>query len=98
MFRIVEEALRNVERHARATSVRISARRAEVTDAVAFDARGGGVIIDVTDDGIGFDTTHPTPGHYGLLGMQEQATLISAHWEIVSKKDQGTRVVLRMEG
>ena len=98
VFRIVEEALRNVERHARATSVRISLRCSSGTEADALDARGTDVVVDVTDDGIGFDTAHPTPGHYGLLGMQEQAALISARFQVVSEKGRGTRVALHMAG
>lgn len=95
VFRIVEEALRNVERHARANAVRISLRRDGQGGAPASD-EGECVLVDVVDDGIGFDTTRPRPGHYGLRGMQEQAALISARCEILSEPGKGTRLTLRM--
>lgn len=95
VFRIVEEALRNVERHARARSVRVDLRVDE--EAVGQRAgEGRRVMVEVVDDGIGFDPARPAPGHYGLRGMQEQAALIAAQWEIVSRPGHGTRVSLRM--
>lgn len=95
VFRIVEEALRNVERHARARSVRVHL----CVDEGAMGQRPGEgrrVMVEVVDDGIGFDPARPAPGHYGLRGMQEQAALIAAQWEIASRPGHGTRVSLRM--
>jgi signal transduction histidine kinase len=90
VFRILEEALRNVERHAAAGAVRVTLRN------LRADAPGGArrVRIEVADDGQGFDPAQPRPGHYGLRGMREQATLIDAELALRSAPGQGTRVVL----
>lgn len=98
VFRIVEEALRNVERHARANQVHIRLQRSPCTVGAGAEAQGPGVIVEVADDGVGFDPGRPVPGHYGLRGMKEQAALIAAHWEVHSRVRQGTRVVLRLDG
>jgi signal transduction histidine kinase len=89
VFRIVEEALRNVERHADAHQVRIglhSAARPEQPACVA---------IEVVDDGIGFDPALPRPGHFGLRGIHEQAALIGAEVGIHSRPGEGTRIALQ---
>ncbi len=89
VFRIVEEALHNVERHARARCARVTV--AAVPSAPAADAR---TAVSVEDDGIGFDTTVPHPGHYGLIGIGEQAALIGAHLSVRSVRGQGTSIRL----
>ncbi len=93
-FRIVEEALRNVERHAQAQVV-------EVNMCWSASAAGPGgadgsmrLGIEVVDDGVGFDPDQPPSGHYGLRGMQEQAALIGARLGVQSRPGQGTRVTL----
>jgi signal transduction histidine kinase len=50
--------------------------------------------LEVSDDGVGFDTSLPRPGHYGLRGIQEQAALIGARLQVLSEPGQGTRVLL----
>lgn len=93
LYRIVEEALRNVERHAQARTVIV-----EIEDA---PARGSDpqaaphAMVSVRDDGVGFDTAVPCPGHYGMLGMREQANLIGADLTVRSAPGQGTE--LRVE-
>lgn len=88
LFRITQEALRNVERHAGATSVRVHI-------AFAPDA----VRLEVADDGRGFTPEVPSEGlapagKLGILGMQERATLIGAELTIESRMGRGTRVVV----
>jgi signal transduction histidine kinase len=80
LFRMAEEALRNVERHAMATRVR-------VTLAMKNDAH---LCLQIEDDGIGFDTGHPRPGHFGLVGLREQAQMIDADLHIRSTPNKGT--------
>ena len=99
VFRIVEEVLHNVEHHAQASSVRIT-----LTSTVrAADARadaGGStsrVRVEVADDGIGFDPVAAHPGHYGLIGIREQAALIGARLDLRSGIGQGTQVVLEFD-
>ena len=95
LYRIVEEALRNVERHAQARSVTV-----EIDDAPATGDDPGQVAapratLSVRDDGVGFDTAVPCPGHYGMLGMREQADLIGAELVVHSAPGRGTDVQLR---
>jgi signal transduction histidine kinase len=87
LFRIAEEALHNVDRHAKATRVTISLRR---------PSDGNGLTMTITDDGVGFDTNAARPGHFGLAGLREQALLIDAELAIESAPQRGTtiRVVL----
>lgn len=89
-YRIVEEALRNVERHAQATRVTVRLHSA--------GAANTGLRLEVADDGVGFDPALPVPGHYGLRGMREQAALIDAQLQIDSRPGAGTRIVLLTAG
>lgn len=88
-FRIVQEALTNVSRHAGATEVRI--RLASDDDML---------VLDVRDDGCGFDVDKMRQramlgGSLGVLGMQERATLIDGTLEIRSEPGKGSHLVLR---
>jgi signal transduction histidine kinase len=66
LFRIMQEALTNVLRYAKAGRVRVSLRRV-----------GGDLILEIVDDGIGLsDDALTTPMSHGLLGMKERAALI----------------------
>ena len=97
LFRIIEEALRNVERHAQARAVRIQMDCAAVASLRGVQPEGAPprlAHIEVKDDGLGFDPSLPVPGHFGLRGMREQAALIDAALTIESRPGQGTRVVL----
>jgi signal transduction histidine kinase len=88
LFRMTEEALRNVERHAAASTVRVVLH--------SIDAAQLELLIE--DDGVGFDTAASRPGHFGLIGLREQAQLIGAGFEIKSAPDSGTtlRLTLRI--
>ncbi len=92
VFRIVEEALRNVERHAGARSVQLSL--AERGDVAADAGAPLSLRLLLSDDGIGFDAAQPRPGHFGLAGMREQAALIGAQLAIHSQPGQGTSISL----
>lgn len=82
MFRMAEEALRNVERHALATRVTL-----RLQDVGAAHLR-----LTIEDDGTGFDPDGPHPGHFGLVGLREQAQLIGADLQIDSRPHHGTRI------
>ena len=88
LFRIVEEALRNVERHAQARGVRV--------EIAAAGAQG--VRLAVSDDGLGFDPAQVPTGHFGLRGMREQAALIGASFEVRGEPGRGTRIVVDLAG
>ncbi|HYP71894.1 MAG TPA: histidine kinase, partial [Variovorax sp.] len=85
VYRMCEEILRNVERHAGAQLVRV--RLAHGPD--------GSVELEIADDGVGFEPGTDATGHYGLVGLAEQAEAIGADLEISSKPGAGTRVKLR---
>lgn len=86
MFRIAEEALRNIDRHARASHVDMTLR----------DLAEGTVELVITDDGVGFDPAAAHPGHYGVLGIREQAQLIDAELDLRSAPGAGATVRVRL--
>ncbi len=90
LFRMAQEAFRNIERHAQATQASLSI---EFTDQV--------LTIEISDNGIGFEAPrHPSEfapsGHYGLLGLYERADLIGAALEIQSSPGEGTFLRFRI--
>jgi signal transduction histidine kinase len=46
----------------------------------------------IEDDGVGFDPAASRPGHFGLVGLREQAQLIGADFSIASAPERGTQV------
>jgi len=88
LFRMAEEALRNIERHAMATRAVVTLRTVDETQ----------LRLCIEDDGLGFDPDVPRRGHYGIVGLHEQAQLIGAHLCIDSAPGRGTTltVTLRM--
>jgi signal transduction histidine kinase len=81
LFRIAQEALTNVAKHAAATAV-----------TVVLQFAPGYVCLIVEDNGRGFDAGHSRGGGWGLLGMQERAALLGGHSIVDSTPGQGTRV------
>lgn len=85
LLRIAQEALTNIEKHAKATKVH-----------VAWSIENGRGVLVVQDDGRGFDTTQGIRGNaYGLVGMRERATSVGALLTISSKPDEGTVITVR---
>jgi len=85
LFRIVQEALTNVGKHARAQSV-----------TVAVQASSVGLAITVTDDGIGFDPATPnTRPCWGLIAMRERA--LAMGWELHIESESGRGTAVRVE-
>jgi signal transduction histidine kinase len=87
LLRMAQEALRNVERHARATRVTV---RLKSTDDSLLELR-------VEDNGIGFDPGALRPGHYGIVGLREQAELIGAELRIDGKPNEGTTLCVSLK-
>jgi len=87
LYRIAQEALTNVARHSRATSVD-----------VILERRGDQVVLIVEDNGVGFDPARTTSERrgFGLLGMQERAALVGGTLQIETQPGKGTSVLLRM--
>jgi signal transduction histidine kinase len=87
VWRIAQEAVRNAERHSRAS-------RIDVTWICHEEV----ALLEVTDDGIGMAEARPMNGErYGLVGMRERADSIGAHLDVRSSAGNGTSVCLRME-
>jgi PAS domain S-box-containing protein len=82
LYRIVQEALNNIAKHARATRVSVS-----------LIQRAGHIELRVSDNGRGFDLAHVSPDRLGLSIMKERAGNIGASLEITSQIGHGTHVV-----
>ena len=89
LFRIAQEALNNVAKHARA-------RRVEI----ALDYAKGEYVMSVEDDGIGFDgvehtSDNPNPG-VGMVTMRERAQAVGGRFEVRALPGSGTRLTVRV--
>ncbi|MCL5957829.1 MAG: sensor histidine kinase [Chloroflexi bacterium] len=88
IFRIVQEALHNVKKHAEASHIRIS---------VDFSSEALRVVV--ADDGTGFDqkaVSADQAGHLGLISMRERAESIGARLGVESAPHRGTKVVVEV--
>jgi signal transduction histidine kinase len=85
LYRISQEALHNIIKHARATTVVLSLTRRDQT-----------ITLEVHDDGLGFDPTGHFPGHLGLQSMQARAKRAGGSLSIESHSGQGTLLVVRI--
>jgi len=82
LFRVLQEALTNVARHARATMVTVQLKKFNKT-----------IVLKVSDNGIGIDPKRTSnPGSFGLIGMQERAESFGGKMEITGNIGQGTTV------
>jgi len=83
LFRIGQEAIANIARHAEASSV-----------AIALEFGQGGVCLQVEDNGRGFAFDESLNGSFGLLGMKERAALLDGALTIDSQPGGGTRLAV----
>jgi PAS domain S-box-containing protein len=81
LFRIVQEALTNVLRHAGATRVDIE-----------LGVKSGCVMLEINDDGTGITEVGMGPGSLGILGMRERAAALGGVLEVAPRSTGGTRV------
>ena len=81
LYRIGQEALHNVVKHANASHAAIRIRR-----------DGRTLQLEVEDDGAGFDPDAVPRGHLGLIGMRQRADLVGAEMNVRSKPGTGTRI------
>jgi PAS domain S-box-containing protein len=84
IYRIAQEALNNVAKHAHASSVTVILER----------KRDGTVLLIVEDNGVGFDADEITGGGLGLAGIRERAHLIGGQVQVESTPGEGTAVFL----
>lgn len=83
LFRVAQEALNNVARHAGARSASVTLRQMD-----------GGVLLAVRDDGVGFEPEHPRERmQLGLVSMRERVRLVNGTLDIESTPGRGTTIV-----
>jgi len=85
VFRVAQEALNNVVKHANASTIRVRVEFAP-----------NAVAVSVEDNGKGFDQSseEATTGHFGLLGMRERLQLLDGTLTIKSAKGRGTKILI----
>jgi signal transduction histidine kinase len=81
MYRIAQEALNNINKHANASKVQIKLEQIDRE-----------IILEVLDDGVGFDPQGKHPGHLGLRSMQERADQFGWQLDIRSTDQEGTKI------
>jgi signal transduction histidine kinase len=85
LYRISQEALQNVMKHAEAHHVRVGLQ----------EDGAGRVVLTISDDGVGFEPTQSVGSmSYGLQGMHERAGLIGAQLELRSRRGEGSTVIV----
>ena len=93
LYRIAQEALNNIQKHARAKEVIVS-----------LEQHDGHAVLTIQDDGIGFreseteeDAIHSTEsGGFGLVGMRERAAVIGGCCDVESRPGEGTCITVRV--
>jgi two-component system sensor histidine kinase UhpB len=85
VYRIVQEALTNVTRHAHAKHVRVQ---------LTLDTQG--LNLNIEDDGQGMADTQAVHPGFGLLGMQERVASVAGRMSIISKLGQGLRLAIQI--
>jgi signal transduction histidine kinase len=86
LYRIVQEALNNVVKHAQARNV-----------ALLLDQSADRVSLIIEDDGVGFDVEQRFPSHrFGVTGMRERTALLAGTFDIESSPGRGTTVAVRI--
>lgn len=84
LYRIAEEALHNVERHAQATRLIVCLTYAD------------GAALTIQDNGRGFDPVQVDPDKYGLVGIRERAELVGGRVTVDSVPNRGTTLTVRV--
>jgi signal transduction histidine kinase len=81
LYRIALEAVQNTLRHAQATHIDISLKQS-----------GESIILQVSDNGRGFDAQATYAGHLGLVSMRERAEQLGGTFDVTSEIGKGTRI------
>lgn len=89
IYRIVQESLTNIIKHAGATTVKINLQ--EITDGGQIDNDSKLVELDIEDNGMGFQATDVQKG-LGLMGMRERAQALNGSFNIETEPGKGTRI------
>lgn len=92
LYRLAQEAVSNVVRHAHAKELRmvLFSRESRMKS-------NRGVTMEICDNGIGFNTDDDLPGHFGLKDLHERAQAINANLQISSQPGKGTTIHVEWE-
>jgi len=85
VYRLVQEALTNIGKYAKARHV-----------AIELGSQDGQVTVSVRDDGVGFDPTRPATSAYGLVGMRFRVEAEGGTLTVVSAPGEGTQLQVRL--
>lgn len=85
IYRLVQEILNNVKKHAKAEIITVS-----------FLRENHNLLVRIEDDGVGFDVTYIPPLHYGLIGMKERAQFLGGTLAIESEIGKGSTFVIEV--
>ena len=83
LYRIAQEAMQNIVKHAHATRVDLTLKEQE-----------NHLVLEIRDNGKGFDTNHEFPGHLGMKSMPERASQIGGEFHIQSQLGRGTVITV----
>jgi signal transduction histidine kinase len=83
VYRVVQEALANIAKHSRARNAVVHLRRSR---------NGHELIVEVIDDGVGFDRSLPQPGHMGLHTMAQRMEQLGGSVTVDTSRGRGTRI------
>jgi len=86
-YRVCQEALNNIAKHANASRVDIDLQQ-----------DGAEITVRIRDNGKGFDHNQTNSGHYGLQMMQERSAAVGAQLTVISQPGQGTELTIRWDG
>lgn len=85
LYRIAQEALHNIAKHAKATQVEVK------LETTVEDVR-----LEISDNGVGFDPQGDYPGHLGLRSMRERVEKLGGSLLVASTVGQGARLVVHI--
>jgi len=85
VFRIVQEAVTNVERHSQSKAV-----------TVRLQQQGGRLLVEIKDEGVGFNPDHVPADRFGLRGIHERARLFNGQAAIESSPGRGTKITVEL--
>lgn len=85
LFRIAQESLTNISRHARADQV-----------SICLEKEGTSYVLRIRDNGVGFDGAIGKSGSFGLVGMQERVMMLGGALDINTRLGGGTEIVVRI--
>jgi signal transduction histidine kinase len=86
LYRIAQEAMNNIAKHARAAHVEVK-----------LSNENGELLLSIFDDGAGFDTSVEFPGHLGMYTMRERAEKVGGILTIESAPNSGTRINVKLQ-